>query len=197
MKRSCLHLKPRQWVPPPGGCGGMWSYSPLLSSPGDTHTSARCCTPTAGRQNTEYRGSEAVPTPHPHPPRHGRACTDPVSRTDGLDRGPGAGAEVELLDGEAFVVETDVVRPAGRPVLHVPQVGVSVDQHVGAAEQKRQSETAAAAQSRTRALRQQRTCSPETRCGEPPRKTSVLPGALRVGGRVRCWSTAGTRSGRP
>lgn len=124
----------------------MWSYSPLLSSPGDTHTSARCCTPTAGRQITESRGSEAVPTL----PRHGRVCTDPVSRTDGLVRGPGAGAEVELLDGEAFVVETDVVRPAGRPVLDVPQVGVSVDQHVSAAEQKRQSE--AAAQCGTRAL---------------------------------------------
>lgn len=139
-------------------------------------------------------GSESVPIL----PRHGRVCTDPVSRTDGLVRGPGAGAEVELLDGEAFVVETDVVRPAGRPVLDVPQVGVSVDQHVGAAEQKRQSETAATLQcSRTRALRQQRTCSPETHCDEPPRKKSVLPGALRVGGRVRCWSTAGTRSGRP
>lgn len=50
MKRSCLHLKPRQWVPPPGGCGGTWSYSSLLSSPGDTHTSARCCTPTVWRQ---------------------------------------------------------------------------------------------------------------------------------------------------
>lgn len=68
-----------------------------------------------------------------------------MSRADGLVRGPGAGAEVELVDGEAFVVETDVVRPAGCPVLDVAQVGVSIDQHVSATEQKRQSETAAAA----------------------------------------------------
>lgn len=68
-----------------------------------------------------------------------------MSRADGLVRGPGAGAEVELVDGEAFVVETDVVRPAGRPVLDVAQVGVSIDQHVSATEQKQQSETAAAA----------------------------------------------------
>lgn len=42
------------------------------------------------------------------------------------------------------MAETDVVRPAGCPVLHVAQVSVSVDQHVSAAEQKQQSETAAA-----------------------------------------------------
>lgn len=68
-----------------------------------------------------------------------------MSRADGLVRGPGAGAEVELVDGEAFVVETDVVRPAGCPVLDVAQVGVSIDQHVSATEQKQQSEAAAAA----------------------------------------------------
>lgn len=67
-----------------------------------------------------------------------------MSRADGLVRGPGAGAEVELVDGEAFVVETDVVRPAGRPVLDVAQISVSIDQHVSAAEQKQQSETSAA-----------------------------------------------------
>lgn len=50
MKRLCLHLKPKRWVPLPGVCARIWSYSPLLSSPGDTHTSARCCTPTAQRQ---------------------------------------------------------------------------------------------------------------------------------------------------
>lgn len=67
-----------------------------------------------------------------------------MSGADGLVRGPGAGAEVELVDGEAFVVETDVVRPAGCPVLDVAQIGVSIDQHVSATEQKQQSETAAA-----------------------------------------------------
>lgn len=80
----------------------------------------------------------------PNGPVSSNACPHPMSRADGLVRGPGAGAEVELLDGEALVVETDVVRPAGRPVLHVPQVGVSIDQHVSAAEQRRRSETAAA-----------------------------------------------------
>lgn len=38
------------------------------------------------------------------------------------------------------MVEADVVRPAGRPVLHVAQVGVPIDQHVSAAEQRQQSE---------------------------------------------------------
>lgn len=38
------------------------------------------------------------------------------------------------------MVEADVVRPAGRPVLHVAQVGVSIDQHVSATEQRQQSE---------------------------------------------------------
>lgn len=41
------------------------------------------------------------------------------------------------------MAETDVVRPAGCPVLHVAQVRVSVDQHVGATEQRQQSETPA------------------------------------------------------
>lgn len=118
-----------------------------------------------------------------------------MSRADGLVRGPGAGAEVELVDGEAFVVETDVVRPAGCPVLHVAQVGVSIDQHVSATEQKQHQRW----RRRFGGVGgcRGRTCSPETRCDGPPRKRSVLPGALRVGGRVRCWSTAGTRSERP
>lgn len=38
------------------------------------------------------------------------------------------------------MVETDVVRPAGGPVLHVAQVGVSIDQHVSATEHRQQSE---------------------------------------------------------
>lgn len=42
------------------------------------------------------------------------------------------------------MAETDVVRPAGCPVLHVPQVGVSIDQHVSATEQRQPSETAVA-----------------------------------------------------
>lgn len=42
------------------------------------------------------------------------------------------------------MVETDVVRPAGCPVLDVPQVGVSIDQHVSTTEQRQQSETAVA-----------------------------------------------------
>lgn len=57
----------------------------------------------------------------------------PVSRADGLVGGPWAGAEIELLDGETLVVETDVVRAAGRPVLHVTQIRVPVDEHVSAA----------------------------------------------------------------
>lgn len=54
----------------------------------------------------------------------------PVSGADGLVGGPGAGAEVELLDGETLVIETDVVRPAGRPILNIPEVSVSIDHHV-------------------------------------------------------------------
>lgn len=53
-----------------------------------------------------------------------------MSRADGLVCGPGAGAEVELLDGETFVIETDSVRPTGRPVFDVTQVSVSIDQHM-------------------------------------------------------------------
>lgn len=41
------------------------------------------------------------------------------------------------------------------------------------------------------------TCSPERRCAERRRRTSALPGALPAAGPVRCWSTAGSRSGRP
>lgn len=41
------------------------------------------------------------------------------------------------------MVETDVVGPAGCPVLHVAQVGVPVDQHVSAAEQRRRVRAAA------------------------------------------------------
>ncbi len=63
-------------------------------------------------------------------------CVYTVSRADGLVGGPGAGAEVELLDGETFVIEADAVRPAGRPILDVSQVSVSVDQHVSAAERQ-------------------------------------------------------------
>lgn len=62
-------------------------------------------------------------------------CVYPVSGAHGLVSGPGAGAEVELLDGETFVIETDVVRPTGRPILDVSQVGVSVDHHVRTAKQ--------------------------------------------------------------
>lgn len=75
-----------------------------------------------------------------------------MSRADGLVRGPGAGAEVELLDGEAFVVETDVVRPAGCPVLDVAQIGVSIDQHVSATEQKQQSAVSSGASVESRAV---------------------------------------------
>ena len=60
----------------------------------------------------------------------------PVSRADALVSRPGAGAEVELLDRETFVIETDVVCTAGRPVLHVSQVSVSINHHVSAAEQQ-------------------------------------------------------------
>lgn len=63
-------------------------------------------------------------------------CVYPVSRADGLVGGPGAGAEVELLDGETFVIETDAVRPTGRPILDVSQVSVSIDQHVSTAVQQ-------------------------------------------------------------
>ena len=48
-------------------------------------------------------------------------------------RGAGAGAEVELLEGETLVVEADAVCAARRPVLHVAQVCVSVDHHVAPA----------------------------------------------------------------
>lgn len=60
----------------------------------------------------------------------------PLSRADGLVGGPGAGAEVELLDWETLVVEADAVCSAGRPVLHVSQVSVSIDQHMATAGQE-------------------------------------------------------------
>lgn len=66
-------------------------------------------------------------------------CVYPVSRADGLVGGPWAGAEVKLLDGETLVVEADVVRAAGRPVLHVTKVRVPVDQHVSPTEKPRRS----------------------------------------------------------
>lgn len=62
-------------------------------------------------------------------------CVYPMSGADSLVGGPGAGAEVELLDGETFVVETDVVCPTGRPVLDVSQVSISIDEHVSTTEQ--------------------------------------------------------------
>lgn len=62
-------------------------------------------------------------------------CVYPVSGADSLVGGPGAGAEVELLDRETFVVETDAVCPAGCPVLDISQVSVSIDEHVGTTEQ--------------------------------------------------------------
>lgn len=62
----------------------------------------------------------------------------PMSGADGLVGGPWAGAEVELLDGETFVIETDVVRSAGRPVLNISQISVSIDQHVSTAENRTQ-----------------------------------------------------------
>lgn len=67
-----------------------------------------------------------------------RACVraHPMSRADGLVGGPRAGAEVELLDWETLVVEADVVRATGRPVLNVTQVCVTVDQHVSPTEKK-------------------------------------------------------------
>lgn len=60
----------------------------------------------------------------------------PVSRADNLVGGPGTGAEVELLDGETFLIKTNAVRPAGGPVLDVSQVRVSIDQHVSSAAQR-------------------------------------------------------------
>lgn len=60
----------------------------------------------------------------------------PVSGADGLVSGPGAGAEVKLLDWETFVIETDAVCPAGRPILDVSQVGVSINQHMSTTEQQ-------------------------------------------------------------
>lgn len=60
----------------------------------------------------------------------------PVSRADALVGGSGAGAEVELLNWETLVVEADAVCPAGRPVLDISQVCVSIDQHMTAAGQE-------------------------------------------------------------
>lgn len=64
------------------------------------------------------------------------ACVYPMSRADGLVSGPRASAEVELLDGETFVIETDVICPTGCPVLHISQICVSVNQHMSTAEKK-------------------------------------------------------------
>lgn len=60
----------------------------------------------------------------------------PISRANGLVSRPWAGAEVELLDGETFVVEADAVCAAGRPVLDVSQVYISVNHHVSATEEQ-------------------------------------------------------------
>lgn len=40
-----------QWVPLPDNWKETWSYSPLLSSPGNTHTSAHYCTPMERKPN--------------------------------------------------------------------------------------------------------------------------------------------------
>ena len=45
----------------------------------------------------------------------------------------GTDAHVEGLDGQTLVVEAHHGRPAGRPVLHVAQVGVVVQQDVAPA----------------------------------------------------------------
>lgn len=63
-----------------------------------------------------------------------RACcsshTYPVSGADDLVGGSGAGAEVEILNREAFVVEADTVSATRCAVLHVAQIGVSVNHHM-------------------------------------------------------------------
>lgn len=46
--------------------------------------------------------------------------TYPVSGADDLVGGPGAGAEVEILNRKAFVVETDTIGATRSAVLHVP-----------------------------------------------------------------------------
>jgi hypothetical protein len=53
-----------------------------------------------------------------------------MSRADDLVRGAGAGAEIELLEGETLVVEADAVRAASRPVLHIAEVSVSIKRHL-------------------------------------------------------------------
>lgn len=60
----------------------------------------------------------------------------PVSGADALVGGPGAGAEVELLNRETLVVEADAVCSAGRPILNISQVSVSINQHMTAAGQE-------------------------------------------------------------
>lgn len=65
----------------------------------------------------------------------------PISRANGYVSCPRTGAEVELLDGETLVVKTDAVRSAGRPVLDVSEVYVSIDHHVTATETANKTES--------------------------------------------------------
>lgn len=50
-----LYLKLGLWVRPRDNWEETWSYSPLLPSPGNTHTSARYCTPTAWKQRDQVQ----------------------------------------------------------------------------------------------------------------------------------------------
>lgn len=50
-----LYLKLRLWVRPRDNWEETWSYSPLLPSPGNTHTSAHYCTPTAWTQRDQVQ----------------------------------------------------------------------------------------------------------------------------------------------
>lgn len=131
-----------------------------------------------------------------------------MSRADGLVGGPRAGAEVELLDGETLVVEADVVRAAGRPVLHVTQICVPVDEHVSATEKSNTPLHGLSTQARQSSPGNMKplvsggaflslkalTCSRGKRCVEQLRRRSSLPAAPPAVGRARCWSTADTHN---
>lgn len=57
-----------------------------------------------------------------------------MSGADDLVRGPGTGAEVEILNRKAFVVEANTVSATSCAVLHIAQISVSVNHHVSTTE---------------------------------------------------------------
>lgn len=139
MQRLNLYLKQERSVPPQGYWTETWSSSRLLSSPVRTHTSAHYCTPTERKfiKHQQVCVIDEYAVCRVRWVAGGlcrRSVAYSVSGADGLGGGARTGAEVELFNRQTLVIQTDAVCSAGRPVLDVPQVCVSVNQHMRTAE---------------------------------------------------------------